>query len=168
MYFNEVLGIKEIKDKAVTTREAVRAISIKNNKILMIKTNKGDYKLPGGGIKKLESHKEALKREISEETGYDCVKVGDLVGIIIERNKDLFDENKIFEMTSYYYLCNISDKNKEQLLDDYEKELGFEPIWVDINESIENNKKHENIFDKNRTWLKREIHVLHKIKDIFF
>ena len=71
MIINEILGIQRIKDPKVkiTTRHAVRAIIIQDNKILMVHTNKGDYKFPGGGIKKAESHEEALRREVIEETG---------------------------------------------------------------------------------------------------
>ena len=57
MIIDEVLGIQKIKDPKIkiANRYAARAIVIQDNKILMVHTNKGDYKFPGGGIKKAES-----------------------------------------------------------------------------------------------------------------
>ena len=52
MIFNYVLGIKET-DKThvkIIKREAVRAIILNNDNILMVKSNRGDYKFPGGGM----------------------------------------------------------------------------------------------------------------------
>ena len=49
----------------VFQRNAVRAIiSNEQGKLLLIKSNLGDYKFPGGGIEEGENEKQALIREI--------------------------------------------------------------------------------------------------------
>ena len=50
------------KDHPILYRHAVRAIVLSKNEILMIKSNDGDLKFPGGGIEKNESPVDALKQ----------------------------------------------------------------------------------------------------------
>lgn len=51
-------------------RETVRAVLIKDSRILLIYSPiNGDYKFPGGGIEEPETHELSLKREIMEECG---------------------------------------------------------------------------------------------------
>jgi 8-oxo-dGTP pyrophosphatase MutT (NUDIX family) len=168
MFFNFALGIQEVdKEKVnINNREAVRAIILKGNYILMVHTNKGDYKFPGGGVNKEESHSQALIREVKEETGYTINYIGDMVGVFTERKSDDYEENSIFEMISYYYLCEISDDKAVQNLDDYEAKLNFQPNWILIDEAIRLNDeiiKQENT-DKN-SWVYRETKVLIAIKE---
>ncbi|WP_157964459.1 NUDIX domain-containing protein [Exiguobacterium flavidum] len=73
--------IREITDQDVneemfdvkewSTRNAVRMLLFDQagRIALMFVARDGYYKLPGGGIEGSESHEEALKREIEEETG---------------------------------------------------------------------------------------------------
>jgi hypothetical protein len=76
MVFNETMeeGVCDDK-KSIYHREAVRAVVLKDKMLLMIHTNKGDYKFPGGGIEEDESHEEALMRELKEESGYRTSRV---------------------------------------------------------------------------------------------
>lgn len=138
MIIDEILGIQKIKNRniKITTRQAVRAIVLKDNKILMVHTNKGDYKFPGGGIKRQESHEEALRREVIEETGYIIEGMGERAGIIVQRNPNQFDTSGIFEMTSYYYFCDVKTNKTKQHLDKYEEEQEFEPRWIELDEVI--------------------------------
>ena len=168
MVFNEILGIQKInRDKTrITTRQAVRAIILKDRKILMVHTNKGDYKFPGGGIKKKENHEEALKREVTEETGYIVSEMGEKVGVIIQRNMNQFDSKGIFETTSYYYFCDINGQRSSQHLDKYEKEQEFKPVWISIDEVIANNEailaKKEGNYNP---WVYRETLALKRLKE---
>lgn len=102
-------------------RVAVRAVIYKNDLLLMVKSNKGDYKLPGGGLEKGEEHKNTVIREVLEETGYNVNNVREYLGEVIERNNDTFEEGSYFEMISHYYFCEIDDIIGVQKLDDYEK-----------------------------------------------
>lgn len=159
------MGIQEINKDLVKVnyRYAVRAIVINGNKILMVHTNKGDYKFPGGGIEKQESHEEALKREVQEETGYILNKIEDNIGTIVQRNIDTFENGSLFEMTSYYYLCEVSKKRRNQNLDEYELKQDFRPVWIEINKAIENNEKVLKKEEKN-DWVDRETFVLKQLK----
>lgn len=168
MIIDEILGIQAIKDPKVkiTTRLAVRAIVIKDNKLLMVHTNKGDYKFPGGGIKKLETHEEALRREVTEETGYIVNQMKEEVGRIMQRNPNQFDMNGIFQMTSYYYLCDVKKHITRQHLDKYEKEQGFLPVWIELDEVL---AKNEAILTQKGThinpWVYRETLMLRRMKE---
>jgi 8-oxo-dGTP pyrophosphatase MutT (NUDIX family) len=168
MIFNYVSGIQDIDKKKVKTnyREAIRAIIFQGNSILMVHTNKGDYKFPGGGVNKGESHKETLEREVKEETGYLVNSVKSKIGVFIERNIDEYEENAIFQMTSYYYKCEISDNKTLQKLDDYEFELEFSPVWILIDEAIYLNEEILKKDNKHRNpWVYRETKVLKALKE---
>lgn len=168
MIINEILGIQKIKDPQVriTTRLAVRAVVIKENKLLMVRTNKGDYKFPGGGIKKLESHEQALRREVTEETGYIVDHITEQVGLIIQRNPNQFDVNGIFQMNSYYYFCSVKKDRVEQHLDKYEQDQEFKPVWIELDEVIARN---EGILTQKGTqinpWVYRETLALRRLKE---
>ena len=60
----------------INQRTAVRGVIHYQNKILMVQTNCGDYKFPGGGMEEGETEKETLLREITEETGYTDIHIG--------------------------------------------------------------------------------------------
>lgn len=167
MLFNQVLGIQSIDKEQVkvNAREAVRAVILKKDKILMVHSNKGDYKFPGGGVEKDEIHEEALRREVEEETGYIVDGVIEKLGVFIERNTDNYEKNAVFEMISHYYQCRVLENQTEQKLDAYEAELNFCPIWISLEEAI---KQNEGILareekSKNR-WVDRETIVLKIIK----
>lgn len=165
MIFNKVLGIKREESYAIVSREAVRAIIMEDNKLLMIHTNKGDYKFPGGGVNQGETHLEAVKREVMEESGFIVESVLEKIGVTIERRYDKYDDSKIFEMTSYYYLCKLSGERTKQKLDDYEADMGFEPKWIIMEEALSINKKYlENHNDNYNTWVNRENYVLTQLK----
>lgn len=148
-------------------REAVRGIIFKEKKLLLIHSeNKNyDFKFPGGGIEDNETHEETLKREILEETGYKVVTVEKEFGKVVEYDLPQEEEFDIFKMTSYYYICKVSEKNIEQKLDDYEHKLGFKALWSDIEQAIENNERLLKVGQAPR-WTKRETYILKEIKNI--
>ncbi|KEK20693.1 NUDIX hydrolase [Bacillus manliponensis] len=165
MVFNKLLEDEKIHgtEVKVNYREAVRAIIIQDENILLVHSNQGDYKFAGGGVEKNESHAEALLREIAEETGYIRCIVKEKAGVVIERNVDEYEEGAYFQMTSHYYFCELIDGIKvNQKLDDYELEQEFMPEWVSIEYAIEQNEKAMKQRHYNG-WIKRENFVLHKL-----
>ena len=148
------------------TREAVRGIIIKNKKILMIFSSKnGDYKFPGGGIEAEETPEEALKREIKEECGALVTKIKENIGKIIEFKKAVEKDYDVFKMTSYYYICEIEENKFDLCLDQYEKELGFNPEWINFDLAIQKNKAILNSASKKAPrWTKRDTYVMEQIK----
>lgn len=166
MLFNKLFQIDKVSESVgnVNYREAVRAIILKDKKILMVHSKNKDYKFPGGGIKKGEGKIEALKREIEEETGYVAKTIGKQIGIVTEKSKDKYVHNRIFKMISYYYIAEVTDEIKGQKLDAYEAKLEFKPVWIDVKEAIGNNKriiKSDN--ETKANWIERETYVLEEI-----
>lgn len=148
-------------------REAIRGIIIKDKKILMIYSpiNK-DYKFPGGGVDEDESYEETLIREVLEESGATVSQVVAELGKVIEYNKPKEEEFDLFKMASIYYICSVQDGEfAEQNLDDYEGDLKFMPIWIDIDIAIKNNKE---IIENNVNvprWTDRDTFVLELLKE---
>ncbi|WP_256371013.1 NUDIX hydrolase [Psychrobacillus sp. OK028] len=145
----------------------MRAIIFQKNNILLVRSNKGDYKFPGGGVEGNESHSECLIRELAEETGYINCSIKDKLGSVIEKKLDEFDNNALFQMTSHYYLCElINDERIAQQLDNYELAQEFTPEWVSINDAIGQNEKVMNsLGSEKNSWIKREIFVLKELKN---
>ena len=145
-------------------RTAVRAVILRGRDLLMVfSSNVGDYKFPGGGLDAGESHQQALARELLEECGASLLRVGSELGVIIEYNFAQEKDFDVFKMTSHYYLCQVRDGFGGQKLDGYEKDLGFQPVWINIDDAILTNRSLLN-FDKFPEWLKREIFILEYIK----
>ncbi|MFW6271150.1 MAG: NUDIX hydrolase [Bacillota bacterium] len=153
-------------DGKIIYREAVRGVILKGDSIYMLFSNQdGDYKFPGGGIEAGETKEETLKREIKEETGALVLNIGEEIGKIIEYKEAKEEEYDIFKMISYYYMCDVKENYCNQCLDQYEKDLGFEPVWIDINDAIIKNKSIIDLRDqKENGWIIRETYVLEKIR----
>jgi len=167
MLFEHQIGFAKSENEIDTyKRIAVRAIIMKDNKLLMVFNNKGDIKFPGGGVEADETHANAIIREVEEETGYKLLNVESQAGIVTERRRDLFDCKCIFEMKSYYYMCTVSEEKSTQSLDEYEAELGFIPRWVSLDEAIKINQRTTKLNDKN-PWVERELYVLSQLKNHF-
>lgn len=117
-------------------REAVRGVIIKDRTLLLIYSEKdGDYKFPGGGVDKGETHESALVREISEECGAKVLSINEELGKVVEYDKPVEEDYDTYKMESFYYLCEVDPNLGEQSLDQYEKDLGFIPVWVDIDKA---------------------------------
>ena len=116
-------------------RPSAYGIVIRENKILLVKEN-GKFHLPGGGIDLGENPKEAVIREVREETG-----------IAVANPRILNAESSFFTWQSIdqppklehvhsillYYACDyIGGSLGDVLLDEYEKLAGLTPEWLDV------------------------------------
>ena len=151
-------------------RAAVRAVVIRGSNLLMVYSPvNGDYKFPGGGVDGDESHELALKREVAEECGMNLTRILEEIGCIIEYAIPMKNEFDVFKMTSSYYLCEVDSAIKEQSLDPYEKDLGFQPVWVDINTAIQTNIAILGTETKRPPqWTAREVFMLEYIQKKLF
>jgi 8-oxo-dGTP pyrophosphatase MutT (NUDIX family) len=150
-------------------REAVRGIIRDGERLLMVySTQNGDYKFPGGGVGAGESQQQALIREIREECGALVTEVGPEFGKAIEYDFPLEPEYDVFKMTSFYFCCQVAGTLTEQRLDDYEREMGFQPAWVAIAEAIRVNREILATKDYSEfPWIARDTFVLEQLPVTF-
>lgn len=87
------------------------------------------YETPGGGVNDDEDLKEAVVREIIEELGYKCDVIDEL-GMVDDYYNLIHRHN-----LNYYFLLKIKD-NIGKNLEEYEKDLFEDVLWVDIDEAI--------------------------------
>lgn len=143
MYFKKLLSGEEKPEGNVKTihRTAARAIIIREGKILLVRSVRGTYGLPGGGMEEGESREDALVREVVEETGYTNCHVGNQIGIVNEKRKDRFEKNTYFQMDSHYYLCRLLDDSKvSQQPEDHEWEPGTSAVWIEPAQAMRENQ----------------------------
>lgn len=141
-------------------RTAVRAIIMEQEQILMVRSNRGYYKLPGGGVEEGESLAEALQREVAEETGFRECRILEELGTVSEQRPDQSVADAYFHMESHHFLCQLGTSEQfEQSLVGYELEEGYRPVWIAIREAIDvNNRVYE--ADKSNVFIPRENFVL--------
>ncbi|TWT01521.1 NUDIX hydrolase [Planomicrobium sp. CPCC 101079] len=165
MYFEKLLSSEEKTEGVGKTvhRTAARAVITRNGKILLVRSARGTYGLPGGGVEEGESYAEALLREVAEETGYINCEVKNKIGVVTERRKDRFEENTYFQMVSHYYLCDLLDDSKaSQQPEDYEWEPGTAAVWVEPDQAIRENRVALEQ-DEGQVFIRRENFVLAEV-----
>ena len=124
----------------------------------------GDYKFPGGGVDKGESHEQALFREVQEECGLSLAQVREEICRIVEYDSAMEPDYDVFKMTSYYYRCEVQGGFGTQKLDSYEQDLGFEPVWLSLEQALQINTSLLDL-PQPPEWLHREILVLEHLRE---
>ncbi|MBU2869321.1 NUDIX hydrolase [Colwellia sp. E2M01] len=148
------------------TREATRAIILKDKDILLLYTKRyHDYSLPGGGIDEGESKIEGLIRELKEETGAQNVDNIKAFGRYEEFRPWYKPDFDIVHMQSYCYICTIDDELKEPELETHEINNGMHPVWMNIYEAIKHNEETIANSAKKGLSIERETFLLKRIVD---
>ena len=117
----------------VFRRPSARAVILKGDKIALVyATEEKYYKFPGGGIHEDEDKKEALIREVREETGLNVIPESIReYGSVLRKQKSEKADDTVFEQENYYYLCETEDTQGAQDLDeDKDKQSIHEPEQV--------------------------------------
>lgn len=148
------------------TRKVARAILINEKGEIALNKLHGEdkfgsrnyYETPGGGFKKYETSKQALYREIREETGYD-IEILAPIGLVDDYYNLIHRHNN-----NYYYLC----KTKLFLgkrLEEYEQSMIEKLVWVDIDTAIKLYEKMD-VSPVARLVINRELPILRKMKEM--
>ena len=153
----------------VFRRPSARAVILKGDKIALVyATEEKYYKFPGGGIHEDEDKKEALIREVREETGLNVIPESIReYGSVLRKQKSEKADNTVFEQENYYYLCETEGTQGAQDLDEYEKDAGFMLVYADIDEAIKTNSLFTSDSKADEIMIDRERRVLEMIKEEF-
>ncbi len=113
-------------------RLASRGIVLRSDGKIAVfnKSNKNEYKLPGGGRENDESPEETFKREVLEETGCE-VDIIEKLGIVEE-----YISFKGAKQISHVFVAKVIDNNHKLGLTEKETVEGANLIWVSPQEAI--------------------------------
>lgn len=149
----------------VLERKSAKAIILREGNVLMIRSAKyGEYKFPGGGLRDGELFRDALRREVLEETGYtvDPTTIREY-GRTLELRHDLIQgRNRIFQHEAVYFTCEVKPGPPEELrLDGYESEYGYTAGFVPIDTAIDANTPIAAVGDP--PWAERDLQVMRRV-----
>lgn len=127
------IGEKILEMKKPRLRLAARGIVIREDGRIAVfnKSNKNEYKLPGGGIEGEEEPEIAFKREALEETGCEVEIIKELG--ITEEYKSLDN----FKQISYVFVSKVIKDTKKLNVTDKEKEEGGKLLWETPQRALE-------------------------------
>lgn len=145
---------------SVFRRTAARGVILRDGQLLLVHTDAGDYKFPGGGIEPGETLEAALIREVLEETGYQVTSVIRPWAVAHERRQGITAD--ILEMHSHYFLCQIGEGTVPLKLDDYEEKEHFRPVFVRLDEALRTNRALQG--HGYTPWLDREVLVMEALE----
>jgi len=158
------LNASQISSGRIFFRRAARGIILDNDNILLLYTEKyQDYTLPGGGLDKGENLHQGLVRELQEETGASNIRNIRDFGLYREYRPWYNDEYDALHMESYCYLCEIDKELGEPELEDYERNNGMTPVWINIHQAIAHNEKILAKNNKKAMSVERETFLLKQI-----
>lgn len=119
------IGRQPIEMDNPRLRLGARGIVIREDGKIAIfnKSNKNEYKLPGGGLEGKEKPEEAFKREVLEETGCE-VEIIECLGTTEEYKT--FDN---FKQISYVFVGKVIKDTEQLNVTQKEKEEGAKLLW---------------------------------------
>jgi 8-oxo-dGTP diphosphatase len=124
----------------------VRAIIIKNNKILLLKRKKDNivyWVLPGGQVENGEINELALARECQEELGVQ-IKVKELIHEMLSQKPELYEQSE------YFFNCEIvSGSLGSGIGPEWQPSSGYKGTyqieWIDLNNLLDIDLKPEEL-----------------------
>ena len=130
---DEDIGEVSVKMDNPRLRFGARGIVIREDGKIAVfnKSNKNEYKLPGGGLEGEERPEEAFKREVLEETGCKVEIVKELG--TAEEYKTLDN----FKQISYVFVGKVVEDTKQLNVTEKEKDEGAKLIWETPERALE-------------------------------
>lgn len=127
------IGEKSVENENPRIRYAARGIVIRDDGKIAVfnKSNKNEYKLPGGGIENDEDPKEAFKREALEETGC-TIEIIDELGTAEE-----YKTQANFKQISYIFVGKVVEDTHKLNLTQKEKDEGAILSWETPEKALE-------------------------------
>ena len=145
-------------------RTAVRGIIFVGDRLLLIQSDFGEVKFPGGGQEKGESDEETLIRETLEETGFHVIPESIRPFGEVEEKRLSVHEPMIWHQFNRYYFCDVEELQDVCSYTENEKKYGFRQVWYTLDEAIRINEEmlaREGV----QMWNQREYTVLRKIRE---
>lgn len=130
---DEDIGERTINMENPKLRLGARGIVIREDGKIAVfnKSNKNEYKLPGGGLEGNEKPEEAFKREVLEETGCE-VKIIECLGTT-EEYKTLNN----FKQISYVFVGKVLKDTQQLNVTEKEKDEGAKMLWETPEKALE-------------------------------
>lgn len=122
---DEDIGEASVKIDNPRLRLGARGIVVREDGKIAVfnKSNKNEYKLPGGGLEGEEEPEKAFKREVLEETGCK-IEITNKLGIT-EEYKSLDN----FKQISYVFVGKVLEDTEKLNLTEKEKDEGAKLLW---------------------------------------
>lgn len=131
----------DVERLRVLKREAARAIVTRDDKILLLYTERyDDFSFPGGGIDLGESPEAGLHRELHEETGANQIEIVSHFGYVTEYAPTFKADWDVMYQTSHWFSCEIGQTLGETRFEDYEVANGMSAAWVSLDEALAHNR----------------------------
>jgi 8-oxo-dGTP pyrophosphatase MutT (NUDIX family) len=113
--------------------------------LVLCRPSRGEVRLPKGHVEKGESHLEAARREVAEESGYSELRLlADLGHQVV---KFEYRGRRIVR-DEYYFLLQLQDASHQVKRE--ARELQFEPAWIGWEQALM-----ELSFESEREWVRR-------------
>ena len=155
-----------LEGKTVFTRLATRSISIYEEMILLLYTERyDDYSLPGGGLEPNEDKIQGMIRELEEETGAQGIKNIKEFGIYEEYRPWYKSDFDVQHILSYCYTCDVDHELGNSRLESYELKNGMRAVWINIYDAIKHNENTMASSEKKGMSIERETFLLRLIVD---
>jgi 8-oxo-dGTP pyrophosphatase MutT (NUDIX family) len=150
-------------DMKVFKKLSTRAVIVRDGRIAMQKGNAGDYKLLGGGVEPGEQLQAALIREVQEESGLLVIPESIReIGEVIERRRDAFEPEMIYECHSCFFACDAAQEMVEPHLTESERERGYRLVWATPEEILFGNEA----FFETQPWTYRDSEFIKRIDSL--
>lgn len=120
-------------------RVAVRGIIFLNGKLVLIRSNLGEVKFPGGGQEDGETDSDTLIRETLEETGYHVIPASIREFGEVEEKRLSTLEPMVWHQINRYYFCDVDGTKEECRYSENEKKHGFSQVCLPLDEAIKCN-----------------------------